>query len=134
MAKDRGNKPKVVGLTEAKMESRLRELCKLRGWLFYHTHDSRRSDKGFPDVVISKPDGSKPLFVELKVKTRLSREQCHWLTNLYDYAFVVRGLDDLELFEKYLCGDESRRKELEERLWQELSKAQEYWRDRWYKQ
>ena len=37
----------------------------LNGWLTYHTHDSRHSAAGFPDLVCAKPK-APVLFLELK--------------------------------------------------------------------
>ena len=51
------------------------------GWMAYHTHDSRRSEAGFPDLVLVKPP--VVVFVELKTnKGRTSKEQTQWLEQL----------------------------------------------------
>ena len=34
---------------------RVKQTAELCGWLAYHTHDSRRSDGGFPDLILAKP-------------------------------------------------------------------------------
>ena len=53
------------------------------GWMHYHTHDSRRSVAGFPDLVLIHPKRGSVWFVELKMpKGRLSKHQIHWLNNL----------------------------------------------------
>lgn len=50
-------------------------------WLCYHTHDSRRSQAGFPDLVLVR-DGTL-CFWELKSEAGvLSRTQERWLTEL----------------------------------------------------
>ena len=51
------------------------------GWLCYHTHDSRRSEGGFPDIIAVR--GTRCLAVELKVqsasKGKVSEKQEAWL-------------------------------------------------------
>jgi len=50
------------------------------GWLVYHTHDSRRSQPGFPDLVLVR---DRVLYRELKAATgRVSAEQQVWLDRL----------------------------------------------------
>lgn len=47
------------------------------GWLVYHTHDSRHSAKGFPDIVAILPPHIA--FFELKAENgRLTRDQRQW--------------------------------------------------------
>jgi hypothetical protein len=49
-----------------------------RGWLCYHTHDSRKSEPGFPDLVMVR--GERLLIVELKAANgRFSDAQREWL-------------------------------------------------------
>lgn len=59
------------------------DLAKLRGWLVYHTHDSRRSEPGFPDLVLVR--GDRCLFREIKTETgRVSEAQVTWSVALCD--------------------------------------------------
>ncbi len=57
-----------------------------KGYIFsfgYHTHDARRSQKGFPDVVLVHPIKGQVLFAELKSKGGYpSTEQRLWLAAL----------------------------------------------------
>ena len=51
------------------------------GWLVYHTHDSRRSEPGFPDVVMVR--GSDSLFPEVKAGSDTTTDdQLKWLCAL----------------------------------------------------
>lgn len=57
------------------------ELSSLSGWLCYHTHDSRRSQAGFPDLVMIR--GERLIFAELKSeKGKTSSQQDEWLSAL----------------------------------------------------
>lgn len=68
-------------ISERDFQSLVVDLAKMRGWLVYHTHDSRRSDPGFPDLVMSR--GSRLILAELKsMKGRLSVDQMRWHTSL----------------------------------------------------
>lgn len=52
-----------------------------RRWRVYHTHDSRRSAAGFPDLCMVRPP--RCLFVELKaVGGRLTDQQREWISDL----------------------------------------------------
>jgi len=44
-------------LTEAQLFELIRETCKWKHILCYHTHDSRRSGAGFPDLVLVGANG-----------------------------------------------------------------------------
>lgn len=70
-------------MTERDFQALVVQLAKLRGWLTYHTYDSRRSDEGFPDLVMVRDD--RVLFIELKQERRnrkASAVQQKWLDNL----------------------------------------------------
>lgn len=76
--------PKVTlraRMTEAELQRNVVDLAALKGYLHYHTHDSRRSDPGFPDLVLVK--GARLIFVELKsAKGKLTDDQAAWLRAL----------------------------------------------------
>lgn len=70
-------------MTEKELLQAVRDLARLRGWLVYHTHDSRRSEPGFPDLVCVHPRTGQLLHVELKTATgRVSVDQQRWLDAL----------------------------------------------------
>lgn len=71
-------------MTEAQFQTAVIELAKLNGYrLIYHTHDSRRSQKGFPDLVLVSEHRGRALFRELKTtKGRLSPEQFDWIGSM----------------------------------------------------
>lgn len=57
------------------------QLARRCGWLAYHTHDSRRSEPGFPDLVATR--GGRVVFAELKTaRGRVSAAQRAWLEAL----------------------------------------------------
>jgi hypothetical protein len=70
------------GLTEKQFQALVVSLAKSRGFRVYHTHDSRRSEPGFPDLVIAKP--GRMIAAELKVPGgKVSEAQEEWLS-LFD--------------------------------------------------
>ena len=74
-----------ASMTEEQWLQQVRELARLKGWRIYHTRDSRRSDPGFPDLVLVR--GERLIFAELKrEKGRLSDSQRTWLAALEETA------------------------------------------------
>ena len=68
-------------MSEKEFQAQVLELARLCGWRVYHTHDSRRSAAGFPDLVLVKKQSL--LFAELKTDTRdTTPEQQVWLEDL----------------------------------------------------
>lgn len=74
-------------------------------WLYYHTHDSRKNDEGFPDTVaIHVPTGSV-IVAELKVgkKNKVTPAQITWLlawsNNPCTEVYLLRPSDLPELYE-----------------------------------
>lgn len=90
--------PRLSDLTEAQWQRIVTDTAQLGGWAVYHTHDSRRSPRGFPDLALARP----PYLVtaELKTDARASRptpEQRDWLTVLAacseHHAYLWRPAD-----------------------------------------
>lgn len=68
-------------LSEKQFQQQVIDLAKMTGWKTYHTHDSRRSNPGFPDLVMVRR--GRMIFAELKTRTgRVSAEQEQWLDEL----------------------------------------------------
>jgi hypothetical protein len=68
-------------VTEKVLLANVRELAGWLGWKTYHTHDSRRSDAGFPDLAMVR--GGRAIFAELKTaKGRVTQAQLDWLAAL----------------------------------------------------
>lgn len=67
--------------TEDQLLEAIREYALFKKWLCYHTHDSRRSEPGFPDLVLVR--GGRLIFAELKKETEYpTPEQKKWLHQL----------------------------------------------------
>lgn len=80
-AVDEYNARVAADMSENVLQSRVEGAARQLGWLFYHTHDSRRSHPGFPDLALAKDQ--RLIFAELKSqKGRLRPEQKLWLDAL----------------------------------------------------
>lgn len=92
----------AASLTEREWSAQVVELARTLGWRHvYHTFDSRRSSRGFPDLVLVR---ERVVWLELKREDRragrLTEQQREWLLALRyagAEAYVVRpsDLDDL---------------------------------------
>lgn len=68
-------------VTEKDFQATVLELARVLGWRCYHTHDSRRSEPGFPDIVAVRPP--RVIYAELKTERgRLTPTQRDWLSLL----------------------------------------------------
>lgn len=69
-------------LTEEQFQQQIIDLAKLHGYtLVYHTRDSRRSQPGFPDLVLV--GRGRALFRELKTGTgRMTEAQFNWISGM----------------------------------------------------
>lgn len=91
-------------MTEAEFQAQVVEAAELYGWYTHHTFDSRRSNPGFPDLVLVHPKRGFVIFAELKSeKGRVTREQSAWidaLTQAGADAFVWRPADWDQIIER----------------------------------
>ncbi len=113
--------PYLRRITEARFQARVVGIARANGFkvprkdplqrpldLVYHTHDSRRSVPGFPDLVLCKPaseadeEPGRVIFAELKRETgTLEPEQRLWLEALRGcpgvevYVWKPRHLEDI---------------------------------------
>ena len=92
-------------ISEKQFTQQIKELCKMFGWLYYHTHRSQFSPAGFPDVVAVLAVDKRVVYVELKSeKGKLSHDQRLWLWHLAaagQEVYVWRP-DDLQQAAKVL--------------------------------
>lgn len=71
----------AVELSEAQFQGRITDLCDWTGLKWHHETDSRKSKKGWPDLVIAGP--KQVIFVELKKENgKVTKEQQEWLDAL----------------------------------------------------
>jgi len=83
--------------TESQFLVEVISLLKTYGWRYYHTHDSRRSVAGFPDLICVR--GRRLLALELKMADgHISEAQREWIIALAAVpgveAFIVRYSDN----------------------------------------
>lgn len=74
----------MVTLSEETFRQQVRRIARMYGWEFqYHTHNSQRSDAGWPDEVFIHPRYLRAIFVELKSdKGKPTAGQKRWLAAL----------------------------------------------------
>jgi hypothetical protein len=97
-------------MTHTQLQNQIVEVCKLLGFLHYHTHNSQKSEPGYVDSTIVAPVGH-PLAgilycVELKVgKDTPTIDQQAWLNALAGVTRVESGVvrpENLEAFVRKL--------------------------------
>lgn len=101
---------RVLGWSERELHTHVINLASALGWWHYHTHDSRRSPGGFPDLVFVHPQWGRVLARELKAQRgRWRPRQQEWLeymraggldADVWRPADVVSGRVERELREK----------------------------------
>jgi hypothetical protein len=72
---------RVPPISEKEFQAQILQLARTLGWLCYHTFDSRRSQAGFPDLILIR--GESVVFAEVKSEQgQLRAEQSVWLDAL----------------------------------------------------
>lgn len=87
-------------LTEKRFGGQLEQLCKLFGWKYYHTHNSRFSAPGYPDYTLVR---ERVVFAELKRQAKASKltaKQIEWRDALLEakqewYLWRPSDMDDI---------------------------------------
>lgn len=75
-------------VSEKEFQRQLLQYARLCGWRVYHTRDSRGSQAGFPDLVLTR--GGRLIFAELKsARGKVRPEQSDWLDALRAAGQVV---------------------------------------------
>ncbi len=96
---------KPAHISEKAFQAQILSLAHIAGWRTYHTHDSRRSAKGFPDLCLVRPP--EIVFAELKSEGgKLRPEQREWLEVLSRCEGVEARLwrpGDFEDMQAMLC-------------------------------
>lgn len=79
-----GRQAALDAMSEKDFQTGVLKLARFHGFtLRYHTHDSRRSAPGFPDLILVNPGARRVLYRELKTnKGRVSPDQREWLDGL----------------------------------------------------
>lgn len=85
--------------TEKDWQGQVEQLAARLNWRFYHTHNSRHSGSGFPDLVLVRR--GRLIFAELKTDAKASKvtdAQAAWLTELK----IVQDLAPLKSLEVFV--------------------------------
>ena len=73
----------AANMSETELQVNVVGLAEAHHFLHYHTHDSRRSPAGFPDLTLVHKHTGRLIFAELKTeKGWASPQQRLWLTSL----------------------------------------------------
>jgi hypothetical protein len=86
----------AAGMSERALQDRVLGLARAAGYsLAYHTHDSRRSQPGFPDLVLINPTDQRLIFAELKtMRGRVTHHQKAWLDGIEAVEERIHDLDN----------------------------------------
>lgn len=70
----------TLKMSEKQFQQQVVDMARALGWMAYHTHDSRRSQPGFPDLVLVR---ERVVYAELKTETgKPTFEQTSWIEAL----------------------------------------------------
>ena len=87
----------ILKLSERDFQAQLMQVVEMFGGLVYHTYDSRRSARGYPDLTIVLKNGParRVIWAELKAgKKQPTDSQWIWLRGLPDHQAYLWRPDD----------------------------------------
>jgi len=74
-------KQRAPKMTEKMFQGRVIQALKIAGYAHYHTYNSIRSVKGFPDLIALNGKKKRIIAIEVKTETgKLTADQSEWLT------------------------------------------------------
>ena len=92
---------------ERDFQAQIIDLAHLQGWRIYHTRDSRRSEPGFPDLVLVR--GRCCIFAEVKTESgKVTSEQREWLdalSGVHEHSTIIWRPGDWPDIERTLRRD-----------------------------
>lgn len=100
----------ILQATEAQFQRTVIEMAHYLGYRAHHETDSRRTNPGFPDLLLASPRRGQVVFFELKRESKHARpsvEQVEWLRTLRGsghHAYVIRP-SHFDLAESILRGE-----------------------------
>lgn len=69
-----------AAISEKEFQQQVIDAARLHGFMVYHTFDSRRSEPGFPDLVVVHPETSRAAIWECKTERgQLTVAQARWI-------------------------------------------------------
>jgi len=94
-------KQRAPRMTEKMFQGRVIQALRVAGYAHYHTYNSIRSVKGFPDLICIHPKRKRLIAIEVKTDTgKLTPEQSEWLT-LFSMCGVETWLLRPSQFEEF---------------------------------
>ena len=81
-------------VTEQDWQATVVEYARLTGWLCFHAFDARRSEPGFPDLVLVR--AARLVFVELKREGKMLSTKVRYTKNGRRLATQQEWHDELE--------------------------------------
>ena len=81
------------GLSETKFQQTIIDYARLRGWLVYHTHNSRYSERGFPDLFCVRK--TRAIALEVKAsgkklnKGKWNKKGTRWLPGQDEWLMAL---------------------------------------------
>lgn len=78
-------------ITEAQFQRQITDLADITGWAWYHTHDSRKSPVGYPDLTLLR--GASVIILEVKTETgKLRAGQQDWIDRWAQVPGVIAAV------------------------------------------